>query len=1044
MQIGRLSFLYGALVLMLSSVAFGSNPAHRLYTTEDGLPSSFIKHIQQLPSGLLVISTDDGLAFFDGYTFYNRGVQDGLPDAFVKYTLIDDQDRLLIATDNGIAASNAGSHHPPDSFSPIPFDPSDDDPQIRRLHQSADGRILLAGQNTIYYLNKQDEIRPFSFGFRRANQDQLVRSFSFEDDQQGGILIASAGNNLLYLPGDDQTIVRISDTGLPNQLREIKHAGGSRYWVGSDFGLYLITWDANLRRVTDQTIIPTTRGIIVDNISVVDNQHLDIGSDGSGLFRINTNDYRIVEQRSFFSNYIKHTHVDHTGNRWISTDHGIAFIPNMPFGNIGPDEGLPRRYVTDVIKDGQDNLWIATYEGFFLQRAGNAAVEKIRYLDQELIYHARYIREHDRIYAFTHNGIHSINTLTRQGEYIRDMDGYNTIVNSVIADNRHFWLVTSNGNLILFDSSRNAFQKFGPDNGVDQPVSGITRTRDGLVWISGASGYLAWYHTGNEAFIKINWEQFDSAPPDRTILNYIHPGNSEYLLIGGTDGLYTFDPFAATPSLKKIPAIIDGNIRWIRTYNDKTWIGSNLHLYLLQKNGHGELSLGRRFTTANGLVSTSFTHGAVFVDNHGYVWMGTNVGVSYYNSGEIITRSSPVKLRYWRVQDSTYTTSNERRLNSDVRSMSFSFTTLDFPPDDIIYQNRMTGSDSEWSKPTQNPEFTQFFHGSGRYTFEVRASRNSTDWSEPVAISFVILRPWWQSNLMIAIYLVLFIGVIFGLIRWNSVRLRVKNKELADGIRSHTHHLKQMVQKLEDEIEQRQQVEEELRETNYTNERMIKIVSHDLRSPFQGILGFASMLQEEFEELSDEERREMVAQIINSSNLAVSLLNQLLDWITLQTGKMPFQPEHQNLSGTVEDIAGLFKSLADSKDIRIETCIPDNLQVYADRNMLQSILRNLVSNALKFTGRDGKITITATDKDDHAEISIIDNGVGMDQDTLVKILAKEKTVTTKGTGKESGSGLGLVMTKEMINRHGGALTGNSKIKRGTSFTFTLPHNGIMK
>ncbi len=237
-------------------------------------------------------------------------------------------------------------------------------------------------------------------------------------------------------------------------------------------------------------------------------------------------------------------------------------------------------------------------------------------------------------------------------------------------------------------------------------------------------------------------------------------------------------------------------------------------------------------------------------------------------------------------------------------------------------------------------------------------------------------------------------------------------------------------------------MEQELRDTNFTNERMIKVVSHDLRSPFQGILGFASMLQEEYEELDEDERREMLAQIINSSNLAVSLLNQLLDWISLQTGKMPFSPTPQNLAENVKEVSDLLKSLADSKDIRLETRVPDDITVNADRNMLQSILRNLVGNAIKFTSRDGKIIIEAQQQNSHTEISITDNGVGMDQETLEKILAKEKTITTKGTGKESGSGLGLVMTKEMIDRHGGELTGKSKIKRGTTFTFTLPHNDV--
>ena len=1065
---GRPFFLF-CILTMLAPAALAGHPAYQLYATEDGLPSTFVKHILQLPVGYMAIATDDGLAFYDGYDFHRRCISNGLPDHLVKHTLLSRRNRLYVATDKGIAFADLEEKAPPlpDSFTRIPFTAPDGDYRIRALHETTDGRILAAGQNRVYVLDApqrnqsgqagtedgtgqpaepnrgtvMDTVRELEFDFTLMPQTNLVRSFSFENDRRGGVLITTAGNNLLYLPPGGSAVVRVANTGLPSQLRGIQHAGGSRYWVGSVFGLYLVTWDPDNRSVLSSRFIPATRGTTVDNMALAPDGTVLAGTDGSGTIRIHPETFEKIGHRSYFSDYIKHIYFDRSGNQWTATDHGIAFTPNVPFGNIGPDEGLPRRYVTGVVRDRADHLWIATHEGFFHRAPGESLLTKPDYLEGELIHSIRYSPDSGRIYAFADGGIHVLDVLTGEGALLRQLDNNSEITASVIVGDRHFWMVTNTGKLLHLDEQAGSVRTLGAARGITQAVSSVTRTPDGLIWISGAAGFLAWYHTDRSRFIPVSWDEFGQQPPENSVFSYIHPGDDTYLWIGSTDGLYRFDPFAATPYFGKVTDLDDGNVRWIRQTGGNLWVGSNRYLYSISHPGTDDLEI-RRFSAVSGLLSTNFAHGAVFVDDSGYVWMGTNVGAAFYNNTGFETHTSPVRLRYWSVGDTIFTTTEEQLLDNDTDYMTFAFTTLDFPSGEIVYQSRIAGRGGAWSEPTTNPVFTPFFRGSGRYTFEVRASRSSSNWTEPLSISFVIQRPWWIGNVMLGVYFLIVMAIIFGLIRWNSLLLRKRNKELADGVREQTNHLKLMVRELENEIKQREEVEQELRDTNFTNERMIKIVSHDLRSPFQGILGFASMLQEEYEELDEDERREMLAQIINSSNLAVSLLNQLLDWISLQTGKMPFSPTPQNLAENVKEISDLLKSLADSKDIRLETRVPDDITVHADRNMLQSILRNLVGNAIKFTSRDGKITIEAQQQNSHTEISITDNGVGMEQETLEKILAKEKTVTTKGTGKESGSGLGLVMTKEMIDRHGGVLTGKSKIKRGTTFTFTLPNNDV--
>lgn len=1070
----RLHLLWCIAIVLLVAPDIRSNPTHRLYTTDDGLPSTFVKHTLQLPCGHIAISTDHGIAIYDGYQFHHVHLPDGMPDSYVKQLFLDQKNRLFAATDRGLAVAEAchdrvlakaganhgqvmplaesnhgrgfaimGSSHnqPPAVFTSIPFHPPDGDPRIRAIHQSEDGRIHLAGQNTIYQLTETLQLVPLKLSFDLTRQNHLVRSFRFVDDGNGGLLIISAGNNLLYLAPGEETVKQISGSGLPDHLYDIKHAGGSSFWIGSTEGLHRITWDAGQHKVTGHSILPSTRNLVIDNIAVVDDNTLYAGTEGSGLYRIHTGREEIDEHRTFLSNYIKHVYIDRTGNRWISTDHGIAFIANMSLGNIGPDDGLPRRYVTDVMMDGNDNLWIATYEGFFVKRKGSNRVDKKEYLDQQLVYHAWYCREHGIIYAYTQDTIHSINTVTLQAEPVHELTGYGGIIQSVVVEHRYFWLLSNLGRLMLYDKPEGAIREFGTENGVVLPVSAVARTEDGTIWIGGASGFLARYNPADDMFVQVSTDLLAPMPSSAT-LDYLHSGTGSQLWIGTSDGLYLFQMQDGNAVMTRIRKFDDGRIQWIRTVDDAVWIGTTKFLYYLKTyDGSQRILFGRRFTTASGLVSTNFSHGAAFIDDYGYLWMGTNVGIGFYNNGEIQTRSGPVALRYWKVGDSIFTTTEERRFGSDTRSMSFAFTTLDFPSDDVIFQYQMAGIDMSWHDPVSLSEITRYFDGAGTYTLLVRASRNSTDWSQPLDIQFVILPPWWRGLPMIAVYLFLLGAMIFGLVRWKSERLRIQNRRLEEGIRSHTWELKELVAKLEKEIDRRQQVEEKLREANRIYERMIKIVSHDLRTPMQGILGYASMLRDDFESFSASEQKDMISQIISSCNLTVSLLNQLLEWMTLQSGTMPFEPSYHSLSKDVDEITELLNSLAGSKNISVKSRIPEDLLVYADRNMLQSTLRNLVSNAIKFTGKNGEIVIQGSRKADHVEIRISDNGVGMEQETLEKILAREKTVTSRGTGRETGSGLGLVMSMEMIQRHGGMLTGKSEVNKGATFTFTLPDKG---
>jgi len=230
-----------------------------------------------------------------------------------------------------------------------------------------------------------------------------------------------------------------------------------------------------------------------------------------------------------------------------------------------------------------------------------------------------------------------------------------------------------------------------------------------------------------------------------------------------------------------------------------------------------------------------------------------------------------------------------------------------------------------------------------------------------------------------------------------------------------------------------------LKESNDTKDKFFSIIAHDLRSPFNNILGFSELLIENSNNYEAAETEKYLGIINSSANNTLILLDNLLNWAKSQTGKISFNPEKIILSNVILEIIKLKKSIAKAKNISLNYFSSDEIEVYADENMLKTVLRNLIFNAIKFTKLGGHINIYAVSIQDHVEISISDNGVGMKDETRKKLFNISTNITTKGTANEKGSGLGLVLCKEFVEKLGGNIWVESEEGKGSTFHFTLPY-----
>jgi signal transduction histidine kinase len=237
----------------------------------------------------------------------------------------------------------------------------------------------------------------------------------------------------------------------------------------------------------------------------------------------------------------------------------------------------------------------------------------------------------------------------------------------------------------------------------------------------------------------------------------------------------------------------------------------------------------------------------------------------------------------------------------------------------------------------------------------------------------------------------------------------------------------------------------DLLELNKTKDKFFSIIAHDLRNPYSSMIGFSEFLLADLEKLSNAEIKDYLKIIRDSAKNSLNLLENLLAWSRLETGRMPFVPVEVILFDVVEGVENVLFSLSYRKKIVINNTISPTILLHADVNMLNTILNNLIMNAIKYTPAGGEITVSAihdTDFKKHGidfiKISVADTGIGMEPEVCEKLFSGNKPVSSPGTDKEQGTGLGLLLSREMVERHGGRIWVESTPGKGSVFSFLIP------
>ena len=784
-----------------------------------------------------------------------------------------------------------------------------------------------------------------------------------------------------------------------------------------------------------------------------------IGTSGGGInySNLKKDKFKLFKHNSSNPNSLSYNitgcfYEDHLGLVWIGTDGGGVDVYNPETGKLKIFKHIPSdpysisgNVIRSIAEDRDHDMWISTWDAG-LNRYDRKAGTFFRYfpeknnpasISNKTIWNL-FIDSDDILWLASYTV--GIDLFQKNKGVIKHFKNNPEDPKSISSDQswlfyedseKNMWICTQNG-LNLFDKKNNSFKVF---NFPEKEIRSFCRDIEGNLWV-GTNSKGIFYCKPDGTIIK-NYDLSTGLPSN--IIQAIVQDNLGNLWISTTNGISRFDH----------------KIDEFRNYSkDDGLQGDQFFQQSFLKTRDGKIYFGG-YNGFNSFYPDSLK------DND-------FVPPVYITDFQIFNRHIPIGGTGSQFQ-TDIGEAKEIKLNWDQSVFSFTFAAINFTnPGKNQYAYIMEGFEKEWNNTNASRRYVTYTNlDPGEYTFKVKASNNDAVWNEKgVSLRVIILPPWWKTLWLkiSAISAVIIIFVTFYVLRVRRMNQQrslleklvvIKTSELqekndilirqAEKLNESNFLLEEQKLQIEKQSEELlsqkevlEQMNSELNELNASKDKFFSIIAHDLKNPFNTIIGFSGILKEEIKS-GDSSAVEESANLINTSAIqTLRLLENLLDWANSQTGKIMFSPVPIKLRELFNDEYTVLNDMAIVKNIQFLSSIPRDLTIRADRNMIKTILRNLISNAIKFTHKNGKVEVKTIVEDQNVEISVSDTGIGMTNETISKLFRIDADISTKGTENEKGTGLGLFLCKEFVEKHGGKIWVESESGKGSIFKFTLP------
>lgn len=657
----------------------------------------------------------------------------------------------------------------------------------------------------------------------------------------------------------------------------------------------------------------------------------------------------------------------------------------------------------------------------------------------------------------------------------------NNDIRSITEDeNGDLWIVVHGKGIDRFDRKKNIFYHYNKErnNLSNDYAFQVLNDSRGNIWVATVWG-LSVLKKGDHLFTNyIKIDQDTNSLSDNEIIS-LFEDQKQRIWVGTSNGINLYnstnDNFRrysnglASTTINIILGDSSGNI----------WVGTPKGITMLNP-ANGECI---NFDQHDGLLSREIYTRAGYINDENALFFGGDKGVNIVPAGRLHFNDIPprvlitgIKIFNQEIKDYNeksvlkqhiiYTKSIKLKHSQNIITFEYlALNMINTSRNQYYYQ--LEGFEKTWINAGNRREVTYTNLDPKRYVFRVIASNNDGLWNKTGAsLEVIILPPWYQTLLfrILLIILILSSYVAFHLIRVSrfkkqqiileqqvrerTLELNGKNEllekqaeELSDSntqLEERQQFIEEQSEKLRLQADELYNANQELIQANNTKDKLFSLIAHDLRDPFNTLLGFTDLLSKEYTNISDDQKIKIISMIRISSGRIHGLLENLLKWARSQTGMISVNKRAFRVLDMCNTIVKVFQHSINEKELSINLNIPGELEIFADEDMISTIMRNFLNNAIKFTPTGGIITMETKQKKGKIMISVTDTGIGIDRERLKNIFNPVKNEIERGTSGEKGSGLGLLLSGEFAEKHGGEISVQSKKGKGSTFTLTLP------
>lgn len=1031
-----------------------------------GILNSRINSINKAPDGNSIwICTDNGIEIYncelDKFIHLNDllGADTEKIFGYVSSLTFDNDSTVWIGTGNGLFRLDRKTYE-------LKVVRSITDQTITKVFADSKNElwILYESLGVARYDRKNDKFILYKSYIQGYKPVDVNTARTIYEDKRGTIWVGTDWG-LAYIDEKKQTMFLFEydpkNSKGPNKgsVSSILEDNRNTFWVGFQYGLTIYDRDKNeFFHIKNQP--SNAKSISGDEVDCIlqDNQ----GSIWFGMFSSGLSIYDYAQSQfhyyhniegnsnSLIGNSVLSFCEDMKGNIWIGVDHaGLdCFNPktqkfihyqNNPFDK----NSLSSDAVLCIQQDHSGILWIGTWGG----------------------------------------GLNRFNPLTGKFKhYLPDPANPQSIggmhIWSILEDkHKNLMLATHQEGLSYYIRNENRFVTYTNDPAdsttiVSNIPKKIYTDRDGVIWITTGNGLSK---LDNDSFSFKNYLPV-------TYLNDIHDDGQGNLWIASY-GIIKFNKKTHERHMFSFDKRMDNNlVTGILEDNRRNlWISVSNYGLLKVNLLNGKT---KRYNLSDGLPSLSFNSFACLKLKDGRMLFGTKDGFFMFHPDSIREHYIPPRLVFTDFQ--IFNKSVKANPDSSVLKKHIAFTDtiiLDYhqsvfsisyaalnyiTPEVNNYAYKLEGFNDEWSYVGQKRDATYTNLNPGEYTFKVKVSVNENDWNNNELALVIIIKPpyymtWWFRGAIIAI--IIFILIAFYYIRLARIhRINTLLKQLVEErtaeLASKNEILTQQANQLNETntlLEERQmQIEEQteellvqkeelqkhhdnLNELNITKDKLFSILGHDLRAPFNSLIGFSELLYKNLRNYPIEKIETQIGYIYETARSTYYLLNNLLEWSRAQQGTIQFEPEIISVTELLRDEIRILEQQAKRKDIELNIMYegPES-HIEADRNLLSTVIRNLVSNAIKFSHKESEVNIILDFSDGQFNFAVRDSGVGMSPETIASLFKFTTNTSNRGTAGERGTGLGLLLCFDFIQKHNGKIWVESEVGKGSTFKFSIP------